>query len=226
LPATKKPRATGIFEQPTKKALEITLSANRIATNKPGINPYELRNDVLIEEEKARICSENGLDAAPKPRRPIRAYARYDAKGLTRVDKGYTADQLETDAEREGANHRRTLDRNLGKSGFVRVANVCAHHIVASGHPDADGSRRMLYAWGIGINDADNGVFLPARRSVTVPTLKDAVQHDDLHADDFYYLLVERRLLLADQAVQASGRSALRSMRGEMVKGTFPVARG
>lgn len=46
------------------------------------------------------------------------------------------------------------------------------------------------------------------------------------HADERYYLLVERRLMLADQAVQQSGRNALREMRGEMVRGTFPVARG
>lgn len=226
LSATKKPRASGIFEQPTTKALDITLSANRIASNKSGLNPYDLRNDVLIEEEKTRICAENGVAAAPRPRKPPGAYARYDAKGSTRVDKNYTATQLETDAEREGANHRRTLDRNLGKSGFIRVPNVCAHHIVASGHPDADGSRQMLYAWRIGINDADNGVFLPARRGVTVATLKDAVQHDDLHADALYYLLVERRLLLADPALQESGRKALRDMRGEMIRGSFPVARG
>ncbi|MDP9125199.1 MAG: AHH domain-containing protein [Pseudomonadota bacterium] len=225
MPATKKPRASGIFEQPTTKALDITLSANRIATNKPGLNPYELRNDVLIEEEKTRICAANGVAAAPKPRKSPRPYARYDAKGLTRADKGYTADQLEGDADREGANHRRTLDRNLGKSGFVRVPNVCAHHIVASGHPDASGSRQMLYAWRIGINDADNGVFLPARRGLAVPTLKDAVQHDDLHADALYYALVERRLMLADEGSQVAGREALRDMRGEMIRGTFPVAR-
>ena len=33
-------------------------------------------------------------------------------------------------------------------------------------------------------------------------------------------------LRVADQAVQQSGRNALREMRGEMVRGTFPVARG
>ncbi len=228
LTANRKPRASGIFEKPTAKALETTISANRLATNRPGLNPYELRNEVLLEEEKARIRSEYGAEAAllPKPRAPRGPYARYDAKGQTRADKAYTEEQLETDAERPGANHRRTLDRNLGKAGFVRVPNVCAHHIVASGHWDAEGSRRMLYAWGIGINDADNGVFLPAWRVVAVPTLKDAVPHDDLHADAFYYTRVERRLQLADAGIQESGRKALREMRSEMIQGTFPVARG
>jgi hypothetical protein len=48
---------------------------------------------------------------------------------------------------------------------------------------------------------ADNGVFLPGKRGVGVPTLKDPVQHDDLHADERYYLLVERRLMLAGTSV-------------------------
>jgi hypothetical protein len=226
LSANKKPRASGIFEKPAAKAIDITVSANRLATNKPGLNPYALRNDILLDEEKARVSAENGVAATRKPRRPPRPYTRYDDGGLTKTDKGYSAAQLKADAEREGANHRRTLDRNLGRAGFVRVPDVCAHHIVASGHPDAAGSRKMLYTWSISINDSDNGVFLPGKRGVEVPTLKDAVQHDDLHADERYYLLVERRLMLADQAVQQSGRNALREMRGEMVRGTFPVARG
>ena len=224
--ASKKPRASGIFEKPAAKAMDLTFSANRLATNNPGLNPYTLRNEILVDEEKARIGAENGVATTRKPRRPPRPHTKYDDDGITRADMGYTAVQLKADAEREGANHRRTLDRNLGKAGFVRVPNVRAHHIVASGHRDAAGSRKMLYTWGIAINDADNGVFLPGTRGVSVPTMKDAIQHDDLHADDRYYLLVERRLMLADQAVQQSGRNALREMRGEMIRGTFPVARG
>ena len=56
--------------------------------------------------------------------------------------------------------------------------------------------------------------------------MKDAVQHDDLHADALYYVRVERRLLVADRGEQGSGRKALRDRRGEMIRGTFPVARG
>lgn len=225
LSSPKKSRVSGIFENPSPLILEITITANRIAANKPGINPYRLRNALLVEEEKARICAENAVARVRKPRRAPGPYARYDAKGLTRADKIYTDKELQVDAEREGANHRRTLDRNLGKAGYVRINNVCAHHIVASGHPDAYGSRRRLFKWGIGINDADNGVFLPGTRGIVVPTMEKAVQHDDLHADEGYYLLVDRRLSFADQSDQASGRKALRDMRDEMIGGTFPVAR-
>ena len=51
--------------------------------------------------------------------------------------------------------------------------DVCAHPIVASGHHHraAERSRRRLYAWGIGINDADYGVYLPGTRGVIVLTM-------------------------------------------------------
>ena len=112
----------------------------------------------------------------------------------------------------------------MKKDGQARVANVCAHHIVASGHPDAYRSRRMLFGWGIGINDADNGVFLPAYLSSNVPTLPNAVAHDRLHASARYYLRVEARLRVVDKTSQPAGRGALRKMRGEMVAGSFPLA--
>ena len=220
--AAKHPRARGIFETPSNSALDLAIGANQIAANHPGLNPYELRNDLLVEEEKTRICAENGLPAPA--RRPQRFFARYDAKGKTReAPEAYTATQLETDADRDGANHRRTLDRNLKKDGHARVPNVCAHHIVASGHPDAYRSRLMLFTWGIGINDADNGVYLPAYASTQVATLPAAIPHDRLHASARYYLRVEARLRAVDRASKPAGRGALRRMRGEIVAGSFPL---
>ena len=103
------------------------------------------------------------------------------------------------------------------------MANVCAHHIVASGHLDAYRSRRMLFGWGIGINDADNGVFLPACLSSNVPLLPNAVVHDRLHSSARYYLRVEARLRVVDKTSQPAGRGALRKMRGEMIAGSFPL---
>jgi hypothetical protein len=222
LSAARQPRTRGIFETPSTSALDLAIGASAIASNHPGMNPYELRNDLLVELEKDRICAENGQPAPA--RRPQRFFARYDAKGKTReAPEAYTATQLETDSDREGANHRRTLDRNLKKDGHARVSNVCAHHIVASGHPDAYRSRLMLFAWGIGINDADNGVFLPAYVSSQVPTLPSAVAHDRLHASARYYLRVEARLRVADRTSQPAARGALRKMRGDMVAGSFPL---
>ena len=113
------PRACGIFEQPVAKALDATISANRLASNHPGLNGYGVRNEVLLEEEKDRVREENGQ---PAPTRRLRVFfVRYDAAGQTRADKGYTAAQLEQDGDRD-SQHGRTLGGNLKKAGQARSA--------------------------------------------------------------------------------------------------------
>ena len=220
LSASKKPKAPGIFENPIKKTKVLTIGVNRIASNHPGINPYGIRNQVLLEEETDRVCRENGKPAPARRARPF--FVRYDKTGVTRADKAYTAAQLEQDGDRD-SRHCVTLARNLKKAGHVRHADVDAHHIVASGHPAAFGSRQMLYDWGIAINDADNGVFLPASALAKPEQLGDAVGHDEVHRSAIYYSRVESRLLDADPASQASGRTSLRKMRADMLSGVFPV---
>ena len=81
----------------------------------------------------------------------------------------------------------------------------------------------MLYEWGIAINDADNGVFLPASALAKPDELKNAVGHHDVHRSALYYSRVESRLLDADPTSQVSGRTALRTMRADMLSGVFPV---
>lgn len=81
----------------------------------------------------------------------------------------------------------------------------------------------MLFYWGIGINDADNGVFLPASASQKPKKLENAVGHDEVHRSALYYGRVEGRLLDADPTSQVSGRTALKTMRQEMLSGVFPV---
>ncbi len=219
--ANKKPKPHGIFEQPIKKTQALTLSLNRTSANQPGVNPYGIRNEVLREEEVARVCNENGMPA-PARRRPRPFFVRYDKKGITRTDKGYSRAQLEEDGDRD-SRHCVTLARNLKKAGHTRYDDVDAHHIVASGHPAAFTSRQMLYDWGIGINDADNGVFLPASASNKPEKLENAVGHDEIHRTALYYGRVEGRLLDADPTSQVSGRTALQTMREEMLSGVFPV---
>jgi hypothetical protein len=129
----KAPGATPAAPQ-AANILSLTIAANRIAGNGPGVNSYELRNEILNRE---RI--------------------RYESDGKT--VNGYTADQLFENAKGAG-NHRRTLARNINKgSGVARPAAVCAHHIVASQDIDASLSREHIFACSIGINDADNGVY-------------------------------------------------------------------
>lgn len=62
------------------------------------------------------------------------------------------------------------LARNLAQSGAVRQAGEAAHHIVAKAAQAAQPARDKLAEVGININDAVNGVILPAIR-VTLPPM-------------------------------------------------------
>jgi hypothetical protein len=65
-------------------------------------------------------------------------------------------------AAAQGKSSRRALGRALEASGVARQPGYEAHHIVAGGFEDADPARQVLQKFGIGINEASNGVFLPA----------------------------------------------------------------
>jgi hypothetical protein len=55
----------------------------------------------------------------------------------------------------------RALGRDLVAAGHVRPAGAAAHHIVAGSAARAGPARAVLERFGIGLNDAVNGVFLP-----------------------------------------------------------------
>jgi len=64
----------------------------------------------------------------------------------------------------------RTLARALEKSGEVRPPNAAAHHIVAASAPDALPARTILQKYGIGLDEAVNGTFLPIDQHVRLHT--------------------------------------------------------
>ena len=55
----------------------------------------------------------------------------------------------------------RRLARNMAKEGIERAPGYVTHHIVAGGSRFAQRTRAILRGFGIGIDDAANGVFLP-----------------------------------------------------------------
>lgn len=145
-----------------------------------------------------------------------RAY--YDKRGQTLPA---SAVALMLDASRT-ANHSRTLARNINKStGQVRPQDVAAHHIVASRDYRADQARRYLFAWGIAINDSDNGVYLPRYTSSIVPSMPNAIPHDRLHTTS-YYLEVNLRLFAVRKQAVSIGRLALQTIKQELISGSFP----
>lgn len=181
---------------PADNITELTIAANQIGAGAGG-NPYEMRNDLILADGKQRIRYENGITL------PASAQA------------------LLNDAESK-SRHSRKLGRNIQRaSGQARPAQVEAHHIVAAKDERADRARRYLFNWGIGINDADNGVFLPRGAGASIPGQPNALNHRPLHTNKYYFVVTARLLTVSDEP-QAEGRKALRSIKSELLAGTFP----
>ena len=56
-----------------------------------------------------------------------------------------------------------------------------AHHIVAGNSPKAAESRAIMQMYGVDINEAENGVFLPTVRGVS-----EGAYHPSLHTNSYY----------------------------------------
>jgi hypothetical protein len=176
--------------------LQLTIAANQIAGCGSHVNPYETRNALLEQRRQARVRYENGktLPAA--------------------------AAKLRADAERK-ARHSRILSRNIERStGVARHVEADAHHIVAAGDKRAKQSRTLLFDWGIGINDVDNGVYLPKKWSSNVPGLEESTAHEVIHTDD-YHLAVEARLIDVTGETSERARLTLRDIKGEILSNAF-----
>ncbi len=175
---------------------KISAAALRIAQNDASVNVRELINAELLKRQKAKVRYENG-ETLPA-----------------------SAEILLLNATRQDYNHRRTLSRNIvAATKASRPANVCAHHIVAANDPAADRSKILLSDWGIGINDADNGVFLPANKAGKAQFLKAAL-HTSWHSPD-YHLDVYMRLMV--HADTAGGRSELKRIKSDLLEGRMSL---
>ncbi len=113
-----------------------------------------------------------------------------------------------------GSRGSRILGLNLEKSGVVRPAESAAHHIVAEGAPEAAPAREVLGRYGIDINDAANGVFLPGYQTSANPA--GAAVHGGLHTEP-YYRTVNRRL--GGATTREEVLDALDAIRNELLSG-------
>lgn len=180
----------------TNDILDLTIEANLIVSGAADANAYELRNELLLQRRLARVRYDNGVTL------PARAK------------------KLRADANRK-VRHSRTLARNIAKAtGRTKHAQADAHHIVAAADKRASRSRALLFRWGIGINDADNGVYLPKKWSSVVPGLDAATAHEVIHTTA-YHLAVTSRLTLAKPSNQANGRKALQDIRYDILNDDF-----
>lgn len=169
--------------------------------NAPGVNTHELVNVYNIKEERKKVVK-----------------AHYDKNGKTMPAAALV---LKVDADRD-IRHSRMLGSNMLKAhpSYIRPDFVDAHHIVGRLHLDALLARNYLFNWGIGINDADNGVFLPRYATTSIANMPYASNHQGLHTVN-YYLNVTLRLgdVLGQTVVEA--RLVLREIKSELIAGTF-----
>lgn len=176
--------------------VDISIASNRVSANARDINPYEVRNALLIREEKARVLYKNGVTLPT------------------------SAEVLFANALRKDYNHRRTLSRNIvAATSQPRPVDACAHHIVAHRDSEATGSRTLLYRWGIGINDADNGVFLPSK-GIGLPGHPNAPRHDPHHRAAYHVAVYVQ--LRRGRDVE-SGRQRLRSIKTQLLSGVLAL---
>ena len=110
----------------------------------------------------------------------------------------------------------RKLAKNLEKAGISKPKDykVAAHHIVAGGDRNAKESRKILKSFGIDINDASNGVFLPCVKGA--PT--KATYHPSLNTK-VYNQNVYKMLKNAKSKEQVI--SILGEIRDMLLNGTF-----
>lgn len=179
-----------------QEILDVTVEANLLVPNDAHVNAYELRNEILLQRRLARVRYQNGFTLPA------------------------SAKKLRADASRE-VRHSRTLARNIQKAtGESKHEQADAHHVVAAGDKRARRSRTLLFRWGIGINDADNGLYLPKKWSSVVPGLDEATAHEVIHTTA-YHLAVTTRLVLTKPSNQTAGRNTLRDIKFDILNNEF-----
>jgi hypothetical protein len=94
-------------------------------------------------------------------------------------------------------------------------------HVVALKDDQAETARKKLFDWWIGINDADNGVFLPRWANKKVAGFPNAPLHGPIHTE-VYHASAYARLRAVPKADAEAGRVRLRGIKAQLQAGTFP----
>lgn len=190
-------RSEDIFAAPTPNVVELTAAVNQsLATS--DLNAYSVRNTAIIAKKKRSVLYRNGYTLPA------------------------SAARLLVEAQ-SGIRHSSKLGRNLGKAypGRPRPLETDAHHVVASEAAAAHPSRVLIFAVGIGINDADNGVFLPRGRRTRIPGMPDSPPHQIIHTSVYHANVVAELYAADDVGDAAEIRGILKSISGRLIRGQF-----
>ncbi len=108
----------------------------------------------------------------------------------------------------------KVLRKNLIEAGIeVPGYKNAAHHIVAGSADRAKEARAILQKYGVDINDASNGVFLP-----TVKDVADSAYHPSLHTDAYYRKVTD---LLSGANSKGDVLDILDDISEQLIDGSF-----
>jgi len=108
----------------------------------------------------------------------------------------------------------RILAKNMADAGIEKPDYPCAaHHIVAGSDTRATEAREILDKFGIGINDADNGVYLPTTKDV------GGTYHPGLNTKTYNETVTS---MLEKATTRDEAIDILKDVSRELSKGTFP----
>ena len=119
-----------------------------------------------------------------------------------------------TTSQQQSVPSSKTLRKNLINAGenVPDYANA-AHHIVAGSAKKASVARNILQKFGVDINDANNGVFLPTSNNVST-----AANHRGLHTNAYYEKV---NTLLLSATSREDVLDILNDIKDDLINGTF-----
>jgi RHS repeat-associated protein len=91
------------------------------------------------------------------------------------------------------------------------------HHIVAGNSPKAAPARAQLDKFGIGVNDAENGVWLP--RSSSSPNPNGMSVHSKIHTNEYYDRVND---LMSGARNRSEALDVIEHMRQQLIGGYWP----
>ena len=94
------------------------------------------------------------------------------------------------------------MEAAMKKEGISRPADSAAHHIVAENAKGAEEARKILKEYGIDVNGAENGVFLPTNKNNNGMR---GIEHNGRHPNS-YITAVNDRIV---KAAKAGGRDGV-----------------
>ncbi|WP_338849792.1 AHH domain-containing protein [Massilia sp. W12] len=184
-----------IYAKALPNQQELTLAANRLCKTD---NPYEVRNQLILQEKKRQILYKNGVTLPAK------------------------AEQLQQEAARK-LRHARKLAANMHRAdpNLQRHPDADAHHIVAAQDVRAELSRLIMFNEGVGINDFANGCYTKRKKTSKVPHLPNSLPHENIHTDVYHFAVYQRLLEIVGTGADEC-RAALQKIAAKIVAGIFP----